>query len=155
MSKRIFTFTRSTAVLLCGLALTGIPQAAPGAETFLPLHELTFSGQLTGPACAITLSPDVHFEPDTRSGVQVQHQQLVLSRCDVEGVDVGFQADTLPGQADRGALTGVHSHRPSDAFHYRIGPDREAVTGADDTTLPLQPDTDVAPLVKDSAVPDI
>lgn len=134
------------------LALLAAALEGMGAETHLPMHDITLGGNVVVPSCTVSLDSDtLHFERQEAGEVAMQSQALHLDRCDVEGVSLAFTGATWPGQSGRGVLKHERSRQVSTAWHYRVAPGSQAPGSP---AWPLQVAAQAPALMKDTPIPE-
>lgn len=124
MNKLHNTFRRRLRPLLWGgLATVSALHFSARAETFLPVQDVTITGRVTVPSCTVRLDTGhLRFEKGGSGNDAQQYQHLTFGQCDLEGVDVQFQAGTWAGYPDRGTMKSKTTRQPSSAWYFQVAP---------------------------------
>ncbi|MDS7721608.1 hypothetical protein [Pantoea ananatis] len=99
-----------------------VVSAAPAAEeTFLPQHEVSFSGRIVAPSCQARLNTNkLTFHHGKVNEPRKQRVSLSLSECDISGLGVRFSTMVQPGHTERGVLKNS-DNRPASNIWFTIG----------------------------------
>lgn len=135
--------------VLVGTLKGNVADAAP--EMYLAAQDITLSGNVTTPSCAVKLENDrMTFSRQqddryTARSLSTQTLRLDLSQCEADGVGVMFKAEHWPENPVRGSLRGTQSTQRDGNWYYTISPGAESDSG--DMRWPLR-------LAKDSVAPE-